>query len=61
MDGATEVTKFMASVVQGTVDDHIPHSPEKVNDPAFEEMLVNLFARFLVYPGLPSDQNDRLN
>lgn len=50
MDSATEVTKFLASVVLGTVDEHILHSPERLSDSGFEDMLVNLLKRFLLKP-----------
>lgn len=42
-----EVAKFIAHMWMATIDDYVLHSPEKLDDPAFEDMIVNLLRRFI--------------
>lgn len=45
-----DLAEFVSHVWKSTVDDYIVLAPEKLNDPAFESMLIDLVERFLLKP-----------
>ena len=47
---SNELAEFVSHVWKSTVDDYILSAPEKLNDPAFERMLIDLVERFLLKP-----------